>query len=127
MKPKNGLVNFLRKVEGKPPSESSVSISKNFKSIPFPQVDDFECFKNLCYSVFRHYLPGEHLRSEVLRSDVDYGFVWDTGPIEWTLWKEMYESGYIHPECYDCLYSWHKRMMNGEEPQLEYEDDEAIF
>jgi len=119
MKPKNGLVNFLRKVEGKPP------FSKNFKRIDFPQVDALDRFKNLCYHVFHYYLPGEHLASEELRYDVDYGFTWETGPIQWTLWKEMHNTGYIHPECYDCLYSWHKRMMNGEEPTLEY--DEAMF
>lgn len=121
MKPKNGLVNFLRKVEGKPP------VSKNFKAIPFPEVDDLERFKNLCYHVFHCYLPGEHLADSSLRNDVDYAFIWETGPIDWTLWKEMHESGYIHPECYDCLYSWHKRMMNGEEPQCEYEDAEDLF
>jgi hypothetical protein len=114
MKPKNGLVNFLRKQEGKPP------LSKNFKRIPFPEVDDYDMFVQLCEVVYNR-LPGEYL-DEDQRYWVDFGFTWDTGPIEWTLWKGMHGTGYIHPECYDCLYAWHKMLQNGEEPE-NVEDD----
>jgi hypothetical protein len=103
-----GLVNFLRKHEGKEPVKIAVS-----KRIDFPQVDDIGCFESLCEIVYADYLAGTTLIEED-RYLVDFGFTWDTSPIEWTLWKEMYETGYIHPECYECLVAWHKMMEAGE-------------
>lgn len=118
MKPKKGLVNFLRKVEGKPP------VTPKFKRIPFPEVDNGQYFRELCYVVYHTYLPGQTLDAD-LAWKVEYAFDWCTAPVGLSLWADAHRSGYLHPECYDCLCSWHKMLENGEKPGGEYHDLES--
>ena len=102
MKPKNNLVSFLRKIEGKEPTTP--------KEYPLPQFTNEYYFYTFCRTVLTVYKPGDTLSMNYRDALLDR-FTWPD--LNNVLWYDMYATGYIHEECYKSLSDWADQIRKG--------------